>query len=236
MKAAPPSRTRALEAAATLVAVALVYVAAVGVRWSICTTMETVLRPPNADEMPYTRESALLFHYADVYRTTGRIPSLDERAQVPEGLHVRRELSVGKGIVAAWLYNGLGVRAGFGVRAMSFQRFVRRFDAAWYCLGVIPLFFLVRGRTRSLLAATLSAMLLAWTVGAMQRSTGLGFARENFALPLIFAHVWLFDMALRRGRLGPSIAAGVVLAVALATWDLTPVSYTHLTLPTTPYV
>jgi tetratricopeptide (TPR) repeat protein len=215
MAAAPPLRTRVLEAAATVVAVALVYVAAVGVRWSISTTMETALRPPGADELPYTRESALLFHYADVYRTTGRIPRVDERAEVPEGLQVRRELSVGKGIVAAWLYNG------FGVHAMSFQRFVRRFDAAWYSLGVIPLFFLVRGRTRSLLAAALSAMLLAWTVGAMQRSTGLGFARENFALPLIFAHVWLFDMGLRRGRLGPSIAAGIVLAVALATWDLT---------------
>jgi hypothetical protein len=128
---------------------------------------------------------------------------------------VARELSVGKEMVAAWLYNGLGLHR------MSFQRFVRRFDAAWYCLGVVPLFFLVRGRTRSVLAASMAALLLAGAYTAVVRSTGLEFSAENFALPLIFAHVWLLDVGLRTRRLAPSVVAGLLLAVALATWDMT---------------
>ncbi len=200
---------------ATAAAVVLIYVLAVGLRWSISSTLETAMKPAAADELPYTLESALLFHYADEYRKTGRIPTVDERAQVPEGLEVHRELSLGKGIVAARLYNGVGVRG------MSFQRFARRFDAAWYCLGIVPLFFLVQGRTRSLLAGSLAALLLAGAYTAVVRSTGLEFSRENFALPLIFAHFWLFDTGLRTRRLAPSVAAAVLLAVALATWDLT---------------
>jgi hypothetical protein len=210
-----PAARRGLNAAAIVLVLTLVYAFAVGLRWQISSTIETAVKPPTAEDLPYTLESALLFHYADEYRKTGRIPRVDERAQVPEAFHVHRDLSLGKGIVAAWLYNGLGVRG------VSFQRFVRRFDAAWYCLSVVPLFLLVWGRTRRLLPATLAALLLAGAYTAVVRSTGIEFSRENFALPLIFAHFWLFDTALRTRRLGPSIAAGVVLAVALATWDLT---------------
>ena len=126
-----------------------------------------------------------------------------------------RDDSIGKEFPPAWLYNGLGITG------MSFQRFVRRFDAAWYALGVIPLFFFVRGRTRSLTAATIAGVLLACAYAAVQRSTGLEYSRENFALPFIFAHFWLFDMALRKGWRAPAIVAGALLAVALATWDLT---------------
>ncbi len=215
MAPSTPAAARRLDAVAIVLVLALVYVLGVGLRWSISSTVETAVKPAGADELPYTLESALLFHYADEYRKTGRIPRVDARAQVPEGLDVHRDLSLGKGLVAAWLYNGLGVRG------VSFQRFVRRFDAAWYCLGVVPLFLLVWGRTRRLLPATLGALVLAGAYTAVVRSTGLEFSRENFALPLIFAHFWLFDTALRTKRLAPSVAAGAVLAVALATWDLT---------------
>jgi hypothetical protein len=206
---------RALSVVGTVAALALIIALGVVLRWWICSTLETVMKPPGAEELPYTLESALLFHYAEHYQQTGRFPHVDERAEVPEGLHVARDLSVGKEVVAAWLYNGLGLHG------MSFQRFVRRFDAAWYCLGLVPLFFLVRGRTRSTLAASLAALLLAGAYTAVVRSTGLEFSRENFALPFIFAHVWLLDVGLRTRRLAPSDVAGVLLAVALATWDLT---------------
>ncbi|MBN1916687.1 MAG: hypothetical protein JW889_02155 [Verrucomicrobia bacterium] len=190
------------------------YALAVGVRWWVCATVEKAWTPSDMDELPYTLEAALLFHYADVYRTTGHIPRVDERVQVPDGLHVWRELSIGKEFLPAWLYNGLGITG------MSFQHFVRRFDAAWYALGVIPLFFLVRGHTRSLTGATVAGVVLAVAYTAMQRSTGLEYESETFALPLIFAHFWLFDLAWRKGAHGPSIAAGVVIAIAMAAWDL----------------
>jgi len=214
MQLVTPQVRRALNIVATVVAVALVYALAVGMRWHICSIIETANRPAGVSELPYMLESALLFHYAEQYQQTGVIPRVDQRAQVPEGLDVARELSLGKGLVAAWLYNGLGIDA------MSFQRFVRRFDAAWYALAVVPLFFFVRGRTRSLLAASLAALLVAGAYTAVVRSTGLEFSRENFALPLIFAHFWLLDLGRRKRQLTVSVIAGVVLAVGLATWDL----------------
>ena len=122
MAPSTPAAARRLDAVAIVLVLALVYVLGVGLRWSIASTIETAVKPAGAEELPYTLESALLFHYADEYRRTGRIPRVDPRAQVPEGLDVWRDLSLGKGIVAAWLYNGLGVRG------VSFQRFVRRFD------------------------------------------------------------------------------------------------------------
>jgi len=213
----PPAgrATNVVAVAAALVLIVLIVAFGVGLRWTICSTIETAVKPPGADELPFTLESALLFHYADEYHKTGRIPQVDMRAQVPEGLHVRRDLSIGKEFLPAWLYNGLGVHK------VSFQRFVRRFDAAWYCLGMVPLFLFVWGRTRSLVAASLAALLLTTAYTAVVRSTGLEFSRENFALPLIFAHFWLLDVGRRRKRLGPSVAAGIVLAIALATWDMT---------------
>ncbi len=166
-------------------------------------------------DLPYTMESALLFHYADLSAKGKPIPTVDRRAQYPQGLEVKKELSLGKGIAAAALYKAVG-------RPAPFRDFVRRFDAAWFCLGILAAFLVVVEMGGGHVGALMAAAFYALSVPSVARSTGMEFSRENFALPLIFLHWWFLLRARRQGKLLVySIPAGVLLAVAAATWDVT---------------
>lgn len=187
-----------------------VYASGVFLRWSIVACLRDY-----HGELPYTLESALLFHYAQGFADTGSIPAVDERAQVPEGLEVPRKLSIGKEIAAAAAYRAFG-------RPETFREFVRGFDAAWFCVGIFAVFFLVREMGGGGLGGLMAASLYAISVPSVIRSTGLEFSRENFALPLIFLHYWLLVRGVKRsGKCVSAIPAGLLLAVAAATWDVT---------------
>ncbi len=186
-----------------------IFASGVVLRWGIVGSLEDY-----HGELPFTRESALLFHYADAYRKGEGIPQVDTRAQYPEGLEVARKLSVGKGIVAATAYKAVG-------RPGSFPDFVRRFDAAWFCLGIFAMFLVVREMGGGDLGGLMAAALYAISLPSVVRSTGLEFSRENFALPLIFLHWWLIVRGWRRKKLlFSSVPAGVLIAIAAATWDV----------------
>lgn len=188
------------------------YASGVLLRWGIVGCLRDYY-----GDLPYTLEGALLFHYAQRFADTGSIPAVDERAQVPEGLEVRRKLSIGKEIVAAAVYRAFA-------RPGMFREFVRRFDAAWFCVGVFAVFFLVREMSGGRVGGLMAAALYAICVPSVIRSTGVEFSRENFALPLIFLHFWLLVRGARRnGVSGGTIPAGLLLAVAAATWDVTQV-------------
>ena len=192
------------------VALVGVYVLGVALRWGIVGCLRDFY-----GDLPYTLESALLFRYADMIAKGERLPRLDKRAQYPEGLEVERKLSLGKDIAAAGAYRALG-------RPGPFREFVRRFDAAWFCVGIFAVFLVVREMGGGELGGLMAAALYAISVPSVIRSTGLEFSRENFSLPLIFLHVWLMLRAWRRERLSLSgVAAGIVLALAAATWDAT---------------
>jgi hypothetical protein len=187
-----------------------VYAVGVFLRWEIVSDLRR-----HYEDLPYTLESTLLFHYADMVAKGQPIPAVDKRAQYPEGLEVARKFSVGKGLAAAAIYTAAG-------RPGSFREFVRHFDAAWFCFGIFAVFLAVRelggGYSGGLMAAAFYAISLA----SVSRSTGLEFSRENFSLPLIFLHWWLMVREWKRPTLSwGSIAAGVVVAVAAATWDVT---------------
>ncbi len=188
-----------------------IYAFGVILRWGIVGSLRDYYR-----ELPYTLESALLFHYADRFARGQPFPAVDKRAQYPEGLEVTRKFSVGKGIAAALVYRALG-------KPGSFRDFVRRFDAAWFCMGIFAAFLVVREIAGTDLGGLMAAALYAIAVPSVVRSTGLEFSRENFSLPLIFLHWWLLVRAWKkRGKISfASIAAGLLLAVAAATWDVT---------------
>jgi len=187
-----------------------IYASGVFLRWEIVGSLEHY-----HGELPYTLESALLFHYAEASADGEAIPAVDKRAQYPEGLEVTREFSVGKGLVAAVFFRAAG-------RPGQFAEFVRRFDAAWFCLGILALFLVVREMGGGELGALMAAAFYAVAVPSVVRSTGLEFSRENFSLPLIFLHWWLLVRGWRRERFSfSSVPAGVLLAVAAVTWDVT---------------
>jgi hypothetical protein len=186
------------------------YTLGVFLRWSIVGCLRDFY-----GDLPYTLESALLFHYADIFASGEPIPAVDKRAQVPEGLEVARKLSIGKDIVAAVAFKALG-------RPGPFREFVRRFDAAWFCIGILAVFLVVREIGGGEIGGLMAAAMYAITPPSVIRSTGLEFSRENFALPLIFLHGWLLLRSWRQNKLSlTAIAAGVLLSVAAATWDVT---------------
>jgi len=204
------ARSRPLSRLAVWTFIVCIYALGVNLRWGIVASLRDYY-----GDLPYTMESALLFHYAQACARGERIPDLDRRAQHPEGLRVARELSLGKDFAAAIVYKALG-------RPGSFREFVRRFDATWFCIGVFALFLLVREMRGGELGGLIAAAFYAVSLPAVVRSTGLEFSRENFSLPLIFLHWWLVVRGLRRQRFSfASVPAGVLLAVAAATWDVT---------------
>ncbi len=162
---------------------------------------------------PYIMESALYFHYAEKFAKGEKIPDIDKRAQYPEGLEVKKKLTLGKGLVAGTLYRILGLKN------IPFQDFVSHFDALFFCLGIFPLFFIVRGFTKNNYAGIISALLYAIAFPALVRSTGLGFLRENFALPLLFFHLWLFLKGCDEDNSWISFGSGFFLAAGIMTWD-----------------
>lgn len=187
-----------------------IYVLGVILRWGIVASLADY-----HGELPFTLESAMLFQYADAYAEGGEIPGLDERAQYPEGLEVTRKLSLGKGIVAGSVFKVLGSPG-------SFREFLRRFDAAWFCMGIVAAFLVVREMGGGELGGLMAAAFYAVSLPSVVRSTGVEFSRENFTLPLIFLHWWLIVRGRTREKLlFSSVAAGMLLALAAATWDVT---------------
>ncbi len=187
-----------------------VYALGVILRWGVVGCLRDYYR-----DLPYTLESAMLFHYAEMVPDGHRIPGVDKRAQFPEGLEVARKLSLGKDFAAAGAYEALG-------RPGPFREFVRRFDAAWFCLGIFAVFLAVLEMGGGELGGLMAASLYAVSAPSVIRSTGLEFSRENFTLPLIFLHWWLLVRGWKRERAWWSaIGAGVLVAAAAATWDVT---------------
>ncbi len=189
-----------------------IYLVAVGIRWHVVATF----RKQWQGKLPYTLESALLFRYAEMAKDGGEIPDVDKRAQYPEGLEVKKKLSLGKGIVAAKLYNFLGLKT-------SFQEFVRRFDAVFFATSVFAIFLLVRVSSAGVWPGLLASALYAVAYPAVVRSTGQEFIRESFALPFIFFHAALLFWAMKKERMWIAVVAGLSAVAAQATWDLTQV-------------
>ena len=92
-----------------------------------------------------------------------------------------------------------------------------------------------------LTAGALAAGGIAWLLGARDVADGCWIAGTLIAL--VPAILWVL-VALRRGRLGVDLIAVLSLVGTLLVGEylagaligVMPVSYTHLTLPTTPYV
>jgi Q-cell neuroblast polarisation len=187
----------------------VVFAAALGLRLYIVGVVEE----SSGGWTPFTLESALLFHYAERYAVDGELEEVDYRAQYPEGVEVYKKFSLGKGIIAAKLWK---VWPG----DVSFARFVRIFDAVVFSTGAIALFLVVLELTGLGLGAFCAALLYAVALPAVQRSTGLEFSRENFSLPFLFFHVYLYSRALNKDSLFIALMAALPVTLAVATWDM----------------
>lgn len=168
--------------------------------------------------LPFDLESALSFRYVRLLALTGRLPGLDRGVQYPEGVVIRRTYEIGMEYICAGL-------ASLFPAAVPLDERVRWITALWFCLGIPALFLWLWWWQGSLVGATAAGLFYAVSIASVLRATGQELSHENFALPLLIAHLALQALADRpaprfSARLGLPVLSAVFLALALMLWDL----------------
>lgn len=186
----------------------------------------------------FTGESALVYHYAQLVARGIDLPVNDLRVQYPGGLRIRESISVGVELLSGRLYRF------FGFSGIDFSLFIRWFTPVFFSIGIFPVFLIGSMVFRDKMAGLVSAIFYAVSLPSVVRSTGLELSRENFALPLIFFHIYFFLKCLdisvsRKDRQGnfqfwrnsaAVLFSGLFLAAALSTWEGTQVYFYFFTL------
>jgi len=197
-----------------LTAVILVFIMAIGfaLRYDICS------RSLGNGYNIFDNISAFHYYFAYLVAKGERIPVVSYKAQYPEGIYVFRRLSI-----FMEYFTGLAYRA-FKRLGVDFNTFVGH---AVRFLGVLPaviVYHLSGALTKRKAPALFSSLFYVVTPAALKRSAGLGFLRENFALPFIFAHILFLVLADRKGKSKSNVYltfSGITLFVALASWHFT---------------
>ncbi|MCK4235990.1 MAG: hypothetical protein KAX38_02650, partial [Candidatus Krumholzibacteria bacterium] len=161
----------------------------------------------------FVAEGAAHFRYTEIVASGGVVPSLDVKAQWPEGLRVYRETAVGMEYLYGLIYRLI---PGDGPKLPAFVRF---FTAFFFSLAIFPLAFLSAGLWRSRAAGVLTAALFAVALPLVSRSNGFEMIRENVTLPLLIYHIYFFYSAESGRGWGAPILSGAFLALALSTWQ-----------------
>ncbi len=195
-------------------ALLMLYVAALGMRRYVLHAQYRVL----GGVPPFTLESALQFRQVEQVYHDGHLPRHDPDVQYPEGIRPARTDTVG----AEYIYAGL---ARFWPSGVSLDDRVRWITAAWFCLGIPLVALWIVWWTGSLPAGILAGAFYAVSIASVIRSTGQELSRENFAMPLLVAHLAFMAGALRDGgsRTSFRILCGlsaVALAAAVSAWDM----------------
>jgi hypothetical protein len=200
---------RYLSISASLAALFLLYVMGLGMRRLV---IETQYRTLGAD-FPFTLESALHYRRVKMIHDTGEMPAVDLAVQYPEGVNVPKTYEFGSEYVQAWLAHGLPKSLSVGDR-------LRWIESGWFCLGIPMMALWIFWRTGSRWAGMVAAGFYAVMISSVIRSTGQELSKENFALPLLVAHLAFDALADLGRRLQWSAVSALFLAAALWNWDL----------------
>jgi hypothetical protein len=207
------SRGRPFGAIGTALALAALYAVSAGLRIYL-----TVTGPYFDGRDPsglYWSESALQYHYAERVGRGEGIPPNDLKAQMPEGLRVWDELTIGMELVVGGLYQVASL-AGFHA---SFH---------WYsvvavaCIGALAVFG-VFGLGREIWGRNEAGLFAAalWVLCPASYLRGIaGFLLETFALPLLLGGIAAAIYAVRNGRRGGAMLAGALFWAALMSWHM----------------
>ncbi len=200
-----------------------IYLAASAMRIGVCRHFAAKHSP----FMPFTGESALLYRYAEMAAADKDIPELDCRAQYPEGLLVKHQLSLGWEFIAGFIYRL------FPRGKITFHSFVRYFTPLFFSIGIIPLFLIINTVSREEskirttryeirdmnIGAIVGTLFYAVSLPAIIRATGQEISRENYCLPLLFFHIYFLTKYMKGKRGSSLLPAGLFLYLALAFWE-----------------
>lgn len=158
-------------------------------------------------------ETTQAYRYARMVAEGDGIPDTDAMVMHPDGFDTGQN-SILEEYLAGWLY-----RLADG----DFDSFMTVFCRLLplLCIPGLMLWMTSTGmpRTQALIAASLYAVLLP----ALLRARGESLYRETFALPVMVFCAWTMESALggKPNRIHHSVAAGLLLFIALAAWKVT---------------
>ncbi len=161
----------------------------------------------------FTSESALRFNYAKMISEGESLPSIDYKAQYPEGLEIYSRNPVFMEYAMGYLYKILNLQ-------MPFSDFIRLFIPIVASLSIIAVYLVVKGLSDNALAGLISALFYAVNLASVTRACDWEFVHETFALPFIFFHILFFIKALRKKGILYSIISVIFLFLALASWKI----------------
>lgn len=199
--------------AAWLMGLVLLFLLALGARRAVLEAQYRKL----GDDLPFTLESALHYRRVKMIYDTGQLPPRDFMVQYPEGVPNRTSYNLGSEYVYA-------AAAHLFPESMPFANRLRWLESGWFCLGIPLLALWLRVWRRNGWAAGVGAAFYAVALSSVMRSTGQELSRENFALPILIAHLLADAVGARSSRRWTrgawSFLSASLLALALASWDL----------------
>lgn len=167
----------------------------------------------------YPAEAALQYRWAHDLAVQGKLPSVDRRAQWPEGLRFGTDITPVMEHIAAWLFRSTAPSS------LSFFDFSIWFVAAVSSLGAILAYLAVRLLGGGVAGALLAAFLAGFHPCVLERVVR-NFGRENFALFFVFVPVACVLALWRKQRASASLQviilafATISQAVAFASWHM----------------
>lgn len=177
---------------------------------------------PKDETALFWTESALQYRTAKIVAKYGFIPSLDERVQYPEGLHIKDRLAVLMETISGYTYRL------FIPKTVPFHVFLVVLISFYSSVTIFPLYLSLRLVSKKSETALLAVALYAVTPAVYTTVTAPGYELQDFALPLIFFHVYFFARALKASErllYAYSFLSGAFLFSALAAWHLTQFYY-----------
>lgn len=194
---------------ATVAVLFLLYVLGLGMRRLVLETQYKALGP----DFPFTLESALHYRRVKMIYDTGSMPAIDESIQYSEGVNVRRTYEFGSEFIQATLAKALP-------KSMSVGDRLRWIESAWFCLGIPFMALWIFWRTDSRWGGLVAGGFYAVMISSVIRSTGQELSKENFALPLLIAHLAFDALADRTRRRSHGLLSAFFLGWSLWSWDL----------------
>ena len=161
----------------------------------------------------FTIESAQHYYHTSLVAHEKKIPKIDKLLAWPEGFDTRTDTNLEEYVVGT-LYRILPLKH------IPLSLFIRYFIRSWYCLTIFIVYFLLFASTKSRTSGIIGASFYALALPAIERSLGNHIQREQFALVIIFLHVYFFFKFLQSGRGRDILASSLLLFLGLVSWKL----------------
>ncbi len=161
----------------------------------------------------FTSESALRFYYAKQVSEGHSLPTVDYKAQYPEGLELSSRNPVVMEYITGYLYRIISP-------PMPFVDFIRLIIPLLASLSIFALYLTVREATGDKFAGLIMSLFYALALPAITRGSGWEFLQETIALPAIFFQVYFFIKGVKSGKLHYNILSGLCIALALSSWKI----------------